>query len=428
MDKYDVIIVGSGPAGMGCAFSLIEKKKDIRILMIDKNRYSTGGMRNDCKMNFTFPIGFPLEYWDEDTANRYLEEVTRFLKPDILPKSNIETYQARATRLGCSLLEIRQTHLGTDGGLALIKELQEKLKENNVELSLGENMSDIDNEAKVITTDKRKIGYRTILIAPGRQGFHFLQDMMQRLNVHYVDNILDVGIRVETRLEHYPIVKDYYDPKFYFKEKVRTFCTNSGNAHVVKEKYATARGDIWYSVNGHAYAADENRNNGLVNFAILKTVRFTEPLASGQEFAEHLGLMAALMGGGKPLMQRVGDFRLGRRSKAATFNGDLYDFKPSLTDASPSDISLAMPSKILRYIWSAMKNLDTIVPGILHPSTIMYYPEIKLYANKPEYRDDHFQVAESVFFAGDGAGTSRGITGAWASGIRASNGMLDYLK
>ena len=86
-----------------------------------------------------------------------------------------------------------------------------------------------------------------------------------------------------------------------------------------------------------------------------------------------------------------------------------------------------MPSKILRYIWSGMKKLDTIIPGILHPSTIMYYPEIKLYANKPEYKDDKFQVVPSVFFAGDGAGTSRGITGAWASGIRASEGMAEYL-
>ena len=126
-------------------------------------------------------------------------------------------------------------------------------------------------------------------------------------------------------------------------------------------------------------------------------------------------------------MQRVGDFRLGSRSKTSTFNNDLYDFKPSLADCCPSDISLAMPSKILRYIWSAMKNLDTIVPGILHPSTIMYYPEIKLYANKPDYKDKNFQVAEGVFFAGDGAGTSRGITGAWASGIRASEGMEKYL-
>ena len=427
METFDCIIVGTGPAGMGAAFSLIERHPESRILMLDKTPYSTGGMRNDCKMNFTFPIGFPLEYWDEDVADAYLDEVMKFLRPDILPKSNIETYQARATRLGCSLLEIRQTHLGTDGGLALIKELQERLRQAGVVLALGETMTDIDNRAKTITTNKRTLGYRSLLVAPGRQGFHFLQEVMQKLDVPYVDNIVDVGIRLETRIEHYPIVKDYYDPKFYFKEKVRTFCTNSGNAHVVREKYATARGDIWYSVNGHAFAADEKRNNGLVNFALLKTVRLTEPLASGQEFAEHLGMIAALMGGGRPLMQRVGDFRLGRRSKEATFNGDLYDFRPSLQGASPSDISLAMPSKILRYIWSAMKNLDTIVPGILHPSTIMYYPEIKLYANKPQYRDEHFQVAEGVFFAGDGAGTSRGITGAWASGIRASRGMEEYI-
>lgn len=427
MDQYDVIVVGTGPAGMGAAFSILKRKKGASILMIDKMPFSTGGMRNDCKMNFTFPIGFPEEYWEKDEADKYLDEVTEFLQPNILPKTNLATYQARAERLGCSLLEIKQTHLGTDGGLALIKVLQAQLQEMGVTLLLKEEMISIDNKNKKIITNNREIGYKTILIAPGRQGFHFLQSIMEELEVPFVDNIVDVGIRVETRIEHYPIVKDYYDPKFYFKEKVRTFCTNSGNAHVVKERYSTSRGDTWFSVNGHAYAADENKNNGLVNFAILKTVKFTEPLSSGQQYAEHLGLMASLMGNGKPLMQRVGDFRLGRRSREASFNDDLYDFKPSLKDASPSDISLAMPSKILRYIWSGMKNLDTIVPGILHPSTIMYYPEIKLYANKPQYKDNHFQVAESVFFAGDGAGTSRGITGAWASGIRASEGMIKYI-
>ena len=166
MDKFDAVIVGSGPAGMGAAFSILKRKKDASILMLDKRPYSTGGMRNDCKMNFTFPIGFPLEYWDEETADRYLEEVTDFLKPNILSKSNIGTYQARAERLGCSLLEIKQTHLGTDGGLELIKELLAKLKESGVELSLGEEMVGIDNKRKVITTDKREIGYKSILIAP----------------------------------------------------------------------------------------------------------------------------------------------------------------------------------------------------------------------------------------------------------------------
>ena len=423
MEKYDVIIIGTGPAGMGAAFSLLEKKKDISILMIDKSSVSTGGMRNDCKMNFTFPIGFPEEYWDKETADRYLEKVTEFLNPSILPKYYIGVYQERAKKLDSSLLEIKQTHLGTDGGLRLIKELLAKLEERGVKLALKEEVLSIDNKNKIVKTDLREIGYKTILVAPGRQGFKFLQDVMHSLDVPYMDNIVDIGIRVETRLEHYPIVKDYYDPKFYFPEKVRTFCTNSGNAHVVKEKYTTKRGDVWYSVNGHAYAANENKNNGLANFAILKTVKLTDPLASGQDFAEQLGVMASMLGGGKPLMQRVGDFRMGSRSKVATFNKDLYDFEPSLKDCCPSDLSLAMPSKILRDIWAGMKKLDTIVPGILHPSTIMYYPEIKLYANKPQYNDEHFQVAEGVFFAGDGAGTSRGITGAWASGIRASEGI-----
>ena len=86
MDKYDVVIVGTGPAGMGAAFSILETRPQTSILMIDKAPVSTGGMRNDCKMNFTYPIGFPFEYWPEDLANHYLEKVKDFLKPNILPR------------------------------------------------------------------------------------------------------------------------------------------------------------------------------------------------------------------------------------------------------------------------------------------------------------------------------------------------------
>jgi uncharacterized FAD-dependent dehydrogenase len=134
--------------------------------------------------------------------------------------------------------------------------------------------------------------------------------------------------------------------------------------------------------------------------------------------------MAMQLSGGTPMMQRVGDFRMGKRSKRSTFNDDLYDFKPTLNSCTPGDVSLAIPAKILRDIWQSLKMLDTIVPGVLHPSSIIYYPEIKSYANRPGFIDDYFQVKDGVYMIGDGAGTSRGITGAWASGIRAAEGIL----
>ena len=423
MDTFDVIIIGSGPAGLGAAFTIIEESPSTRVLILDGNNYSSGGLRNDCKMNFTFPIGFPLEAWNRDQAELYLDKAARILEPRFMKKENIEVYRNRAEKLGVELLSVEQTHLGTDGGLELIKKLCGRLTGLGVEFSLGETAGSVDFSGRILETDKRKLGFSSLLVAPGRGGFKYLQRVMDEGGIPYVDHIVDIGIRLETRLENYPIVKDYYDPKFLFPDKVRTFCTNSGNAHVVRERYQSQHGDVYYSINGHAWSA-ERPANGLVNFAMLKTIRFTEPLASGQAFAENLGLQAMLMGGGRPIMQRVGDFRLGKRSKSGCFNHDLYNFEPTLADCTPGDISLAAPAKILRGIWKSLKLLDTIVPGVLHPSTIMYYPEIKLYANKPEFIDDTFRVSEAVWFAGDGAGVSRGITAAWASGIRAAEGIV----
>jgi len=348
--------------------------------------------------------------------------VKRHISPSLLPSRNLSVYKKRAERLDVELLEIEQAHLGTDGGIMLIGRLMDHLRSRGVAVSLNERMVELERDSRCIVTDARRIGYRDLILAPGRKGFGFLQELMDELGVEYVDNVVDIGLRIETRVEKYPIVRDYYDPKFIFPGKVRTFCTNSGKAYVVRERYVTRAGAEYFSINGHAYAEKDN-GNGLVNFALLKTVRLTQPLASGQEFAEMLGRLVMLMGGGRPLMQRVGDFRLGKRSKSQSFTGDLYDFEPTLEGCTPGDISLAMPAKILRSIWKSMKLLDTIVPGVMHPSTIMYYPEIKLYANKPRFVDEHFQAAPGIYMIGDGAGTSRGIVAAWASGIRAAEGV-----
>ncbi len=422
MQTYDCVIVGSGPAGLAAAFELLLYKPDARVLLLEREKVSSGGLRNDCKMNFTYPIGFPTEYWDPDTATRYLERTESFLVPHILPQKNLVTYQKRAARIGVDLLMIRQSHLGTDGGLRLIKELLARLADAGVEISLQEELVSVNRGDKTAKTSKRTVRYDQLVVAPGRHGFDFLRHFMRDNGIDYSDNSIDVGVRVETRIEHYPIVKDYYDPKFIFPERTRTFCTNSGAAHVVQERYTAASGQTYYSVNGHAYS-HEKEPNGLVNFAVLRSVEFTEPLASGQDYAEFLASLAMLTGGGHPIMQRIGDFRLGKRSTAEAMNGDLYDFAPSLPSCTPGDIGLAMPSKFLRSIWKALKQLDTIVPGILHPATILYYPEIKLYANKPRFLNEYFMAADDIYLVGDGAGTSRGITGAWASGLRAVDGM-----
>ncbi|PKL19194.1 MAG: pyridine nucleotide-disulfide oxidoreductase [Spirochaetae bacterium HGW-Spirochaetae-5] len=417
-ETYDVIIIGSGPAGLGAAFQLAENSGK-SVLLLEKTKISSGGLRNDCKQNYTYPVGFSTEHWSEDEADELLEKVAEHLNPDYVQQRNLGIYVKRAENLGVTLLNIKQAHVGTDKAKGLIANLIAQLRDKGVTVELETEMSDIDYPNKtLILADGIKVKFNDLILAPGRAGYTWLQKIMAVLDINYSDNIVDVGVRIEAKEEYYPIVKDYYDPKFIFPGRVRTFCTNSGSAYIVKEKY-----EKYYSVNGHAYSTDKEPN-GLVNFAMLKTITLTDPVVSGHQFAEILGQMAMQLSGGQPMMQRIGDFRLGKRSKKETFNDDLYSFKPTLVNATPGDLSLAVPSKILRDIWRSMKLLDTIIPGILHPSTIIYYPEIKTYAIRPDFIDQYFKVKENIYMIGDGAGTSRGITGAWASGIRAAKGIL----
>ncbi|WP_331774960.1 NAD(P)/FAD-dependent oxidoreductase [Sulfurospirillum sp. 1612] len=416
--NYDVIIVGSGPAGLGAAFKIAENSEQ-SVLLLEKKKISSGGLRNDCKQNYTYPVGFPLEHWKKEDADALMEEVKEHLNPTIERRENIDKYVKRAQKIDVEILMIDQAHVGTDKSSKLISDLLQKLRTLQVDVVLETEVQALSKTSKkIILSDGRHIGFNNIILAPGRADYDWMQEQMDHIGVAYNDNIVDIGIRIEMKEENYPIVKEYYDPKILFPNKVRTFCTNSGCAHVVREKYKG-----YYSVNGHSLSKENERNN-LVNFAVLKTIRLTEPVVSGQQFGKILGEMVMQLSGGSVIMQRVGDFRLGSRSKVETFNNDLYDFKPTLKSAVAADLSLSMPAKILRDIWKSLKMLDTIVPGVLHPSNIIYYPEIKTYSNKPHFLDENFKVKEGYYIIGDGAGTSRGITAAWASGIRAAQGIL----
>jgi uncharacterized FAD-dependent dehydrogenase len=417
---FDVIIVGTGPAGLGAAFHLSGLSPSLAILMIDREKICSGGLLNDCKQNYTYPIGFSSDCWTREEAERLLPLVEDSLQPVIKEKQNLDVYQRRAERLGVTLLDVRQAHVGTDRSRALIRRLKDALESRGVEFRLEREVTDVRDDSDgtgVSIAGTETVRGRKVIVAPGRKGFSFLQQVMERMGIPYIDNVVDVGIRIETTVNNYSIVNDYYDPKFLFPDGVRTFCTNSGHARVVLERYQG-----FNLVNGHALSTAQTGNN-LVNFALLKTIGLRDPVRSGQQMGVFLARLANEIGGGKPLMQRVGDFRMGKRSTAERFTEDLYSFPPSCA-VTAGDLGLAVPARIMRHIWSALKKLDTIVPGVLHPSTIMYYPEIKMYANKPAFLDRHFRVSDNIYMVGDGAGTSRGITGAWASGIRAAEGIL----
>jgi uncharacterized protein len=429
---YDVIIVGSGPSSLGCAFKLKKLKPELKILIIEQHKYSSGGLRNDGKQNYTYPIGFPTDIWPDSTyVQNMLSEASKYLCSNKLYLNNYKIYDKynnRANKLNTQLINILQHHVGTSNAPMLIDKLVNELKSQGVEFLFDQKVNMILPKPKVIQCevydDKHNLYYKEfkydkLVLAVGRKGFKFLQEFMNVYNIEYTDNIVDIGLRLELPIEHYSIVKEIYDPKFIFKDyNVRTFCTNSNDAYVIKETY-----DDFYSVNGHS--TNNGQSNGKVNFALLKTINLTEPLTSGQEYATLIGRATKLIAGNNVIKQRVGDFRQGRRSKTETFNDDLYkNFTASLDDATAGDISLVCPSKIMRDIWKSLKVLDTIVPGALHPSNIMYFPEIKTYGNKPKFMDENFQVIDSIYMIGDGAGVSRGITAAWCSGIQAALGIV----
>ena len=217
-----------------------------------------------------------------------------------------------------------------------------------------------------------------------------------------------------------------YDPKFIFRtsrhrDRVRTFCTNPGG-RVRWENYGHFK-----LVNGDALSGRKTSNT---NLALINTVVLTTPFSDTTEFGQMIARQCNLLGGGKPIVQRVGDFREGRRSSPATFDSRNRHFQwcKATCDATPGDITFGLPARIVDNLWESLKTLDKIIPGILHPSTLLYAPEIKFF-------DTHFPTnacletnVKGIFVAGDGAGKSRGIVGAAISGMIAAGGIAGKLS
>lgn len=436
MSDFNVLIIGSGPAGLFTAIWLERLGVD-KIAIFDRNQYSAGGLLNDGKLNFDYRVGIDLDELqiDKKEAQNLMHEVKQvFIKfprcqqvTFIENNEKIDAWRKIAGERDVEFIAPEQWHYGTDNGRQFVDYLRNQL--NHTTFFLGTEVISIEREngrfCFVCRKDqKRKECFgKTVLASPGRSGAYWFRDTSRKIGVNNNFGPIDVGIRVELNRKFYDSITDVvYDPKFIFHTKrhgdrVRTFCTNPGG-RVRIENY-----DNFKLINGDALFDRKTENT---NFALINTVSLTQPFSDTTEFGRMIARQFFLLGGGRPIVQRIGDFREGKRSSQSTFNNKTHHFDRcrATYNAVPGDITLGLPARIVDNLWESLKTLDKIVPGILHPSTLLYAPEIKFF-------DTHFPTdrhletnIEGIFVAGDGTGKSRGIVGAAVSGIIAAQGMV----
>jgi uncharacterized FAD-dependent dehydrogenase len=471
-DYYDVIIVGAGPAGLFAANELKDgwighegQKK--RVLIIDKGRdvkerrcfveevgycqhckecnimcgVGGSGTFSDGTLNLRPDVGGNLaEFCDNETAWQLVKDVDKiFLKygmPDELyngTDEDIENLKRRAASVGANFIEINQRHIGSDKTQAVIEAFKDDLVAHGIEFMLNTHVVDllIDEEENggtkgakvcrgVITEAGDTIKGGCTLLTPGRVGATWVDNIIKKhgIDAEYVD--IDVGVRVEVpAITMDPVTRINHDPKFHIRTKryddfARTFCTNE-HGFVVKEEY-----EDFIGVNGHSLKSKKSENT---NFAFLVRVGLTKPVENTTRYGRSIAKLATTIGGGKPIVQRMGDLRRGRRSSWTSIKRNLV--RNTLTDVTPGDISMALPHRITMDIIEGLEKLNEIIPGVASDSTLLYAPEIKFYAMRTKVDDNMETTVKKLFAAGDGTGLSRDIVNAAATGILAARGVMN---
>jgi uncharacterized FAD-dependent dehydrogenase len=446
--NFDVIVVGAGPAGLFAAKALAGK---LSVLVLDeKHRTGGAGAMTDGKLNLSPRIGLDLEELklSEDEAEKRIAEIDGiFLEHGAdrtlygVDRERIAlwldrvSWARRRTPKGdwdITLMPARQRHMGTDLAHHIVSRLTDSIAGNGAGFQLGTRVEAVHlrngSGPFIVLTAKGQYASRYLIAAPGRDGAHWFREVARSLGVHTRWGAIDIGCRVEVAFPVYDeITRVLYDPKFHFVtpthgDRTRTFCTNPGG----RVRMEIRNG--FRLVNGDAL---KRTKTPCTNFAILNTVSMTEPLQDTAEMGRKVMEFANFWGGGDSLIvQRWGDLTEGRRSKKETFFSESlgYDkMMPTLPPGpgvTPGDISFAYPGRIVDNLRESLLLLSRVIPGVAHPSTAIYIPEIKFYDTKyPTDRNLETEVP-NLFVAGDGVGKSRGIVGAALNGMLAAEGIL----
>lgn len=459
--KYDVVIVGAGPAGLFAAYELITNNKDLKILLLDEGRfankrvcpmtvkkecvncttcnilsgYGGAGTFSDGKLNFIPKLGKSdlFKYMDEETANKlidYAEEIfTKFgMDSDVYPSNMDEALKikSKVALVGARLLLIKQKHLGSDHLPMYIQAFTDYLVDRGVEVKELTQVLDIHSKKKesheVICKEKGKdVTYeaKKVIVAPGRTGAKWIQELADKYEIPYLSKSIEIGVRIEVRKEIMEqICNVIYDPTIFIKtdtygDEIRTFCTNPGG-FVAKENYYG-----YICVNGHALKEVKSNNS---NFAFISKVTLTEPVTNTREYGESIARIANVLGDGKPIIQTLKDLKNARRSEWHRINKGFIT--PTLKDCVAGDLALVLPHRIIMNIIEGLDKLNEIIPGVSNDETLLYGPEIKFFSNEIE-TDNNFKLEDyDVYFVGDGAGKAGNIVTAAATGLVAARDIL----
>lgn len=464
-NKFDVIIIGAGPGGIFCAYELLDKKPDLKVLIIEKGRsiekrscpkritgqcvgcrpcsittgFAGAGAFSDGKLSLSPDVGGNLPEilgYDEtkmligESDNIYLKFGADTNVYGIDKQAEIREIRKRAIGANLKLVECPIRHLGTEEGYKIYAKLQQHLKEEGADLIFNTMVEEIlveNGRAVGVRTDKGEIFYGDeIVSAVGREGADWFKDKCEEIGIETTPGTVDIGVRVEVRDEVMQFLNDnLYEAKLIyhtptFDDKVRTFCTNP-SGEVATEYY---EGGLAV-VNGHAYKSSEFKTDN-TNFAILVSKNFTKPFKTPIEYGKQIAQLSNMLCGGKILVQTFGDFRRGRRTTEERLCRN--NLIPTLKDAVPGDLSLVFPHRIMVDIEEMLLALDKITPGIAGDETLLYGVEVKFYSNKVIVNRDFETSIKGLRAIGDGAGVTRGLQQASANGISVARSILRTMK